>query len=221
MAASQVYAGGDMNWENPLKRVERLKRVKNVPESSTDDRIPPGQFVTEKFPVLHYGSVPVYESLANWDLRVFGLVEEPLRLSWHELLKLPTKTQTVDIHCVTRWSKLDTTWTGVPWREFVKLTRVMPEATHVMAHCEFGFTANIGLDVLDDDDTMLAYLYGGEPLTPDHGYPLRLLVPKKYFWKSAKWLRGIEFMVGDRAGFWERNGYHMEGDPWREERFGW
>jgi DMSO/TMAO reductase YedYZ molybdopterin-dependent catalytic subunit len=210
-----------MNWENPLKRVERLKRVKNVPEPSTDERIPPGQFVTEKFPVLHYGSVPTYASLANWDLRVFGLVEESLRLSWDELMKLPTKTQMVDIHCVTRWSKLDTTWTGVPWRELVKLVRIKPEATHVMAHCEFGFTANIGLDVLDDDDTMLAYLYDEQPLTPEHGYPLRLLVPKKYFWKSAKWLRGIEFMAGDRPGFWERNGYHMEGDPWREERFGW
>jgi len=210
-----------MNWENPLKRVERLKRVKNVPEPSKDERVPPGQFVTEKFPVLHYGSVPVYEGLANWDLRVFGLVEEPLRLNWDELLKLPAKTQTVDIHCVTRWSKLDTTWTGVPWRELVKRVRIKPEATHVMAHCEFGFTANIGLDVLDDDDTLLAYLYDGQPLAPDHGYPLRLLVPKKYFWKSAKWLRGIEFMDSDRAGFWERNGYHMEGDPWREERFGW
>jgi DMSO/TMAO reductase YedYZ molybdopterin-dependent catalytic subunit len=210
-----------MNWENPLKRVERLKRVKNVPEPSKDERVPPGQFVTEKFPVLHYGSVPVYEGLANWDLRVFGLVEEPLRLNWDELLKLPAKTQTVDIHCVTRWSKLDTTWTGVPWRELVKRIRIKPEATHVMAHCEFGFTANIGLDVLDDDDTLLAYLYDGQPLAPDHGYPLRLLVPKKYFWKSAKWLRGIEFMDSDRAGFWERNGYHMEGDPWREERFGW
>jgi DMSO/TMAO reductase YedYZ molybdopterin-dependent catalytic subunit len=210
-----------MNWENPFKRVERLKRVKNVPETITDERVPPGQFVTERFPVLHYGSVPAYDNLANWDLRVFGLVEEPLRLKWDELMKLPTKTQTVDIHCVTRWSKLDTTWTGIPWRELVKLIRVKPEATHVMAHCEFGFTANIGLDVLDDDDTMLAYLYGGQPLEPEHGYPLRMLVPKKYFWKSAKWLRGLEFMAGDRPGFWERNGYHMEGDPWREERFGW
>jgi len=103
----------------------------------------------------------------------------------------------------------------------MKVIKVKPEATHVMAHCEYGFSANIGLDVMDDDDTMLAYEYDGQPLTPDHGYPLRLLVPKKYFWKSAKWLRGIEFIAGDRPGFWERNGYHMEGDPWREERFGW
>jgi DMSO/TMAO reductase YedYZ molybdopterin-dependent catalytic subunit len=152
---------------------------------------------------------------------VFGLVEEPLRLNWDELMKLPQMTQVVDIHCVTRWSKLDTTWTGIPWHEMMKLIEVKPEATHVMAHCEHGFTANVGLEVLDDDDTMLAFAYDGKPLEPDHGYPLRLLVPKKYFWKSAKWLRGIEFMAGDRPGFWERNGYHMEGDPWREERFGW
>ncbi len=210
-----------MRFENPLKRVERLKRVRNLPGPSTDDRVPPGQFLTEKFPVLHYGSVPVYSSLDNWDFRVFGLVEEPLRLTWQELLRLPNQIQTVDIHCVTRWSKLGTSWAGVPWREFIQLVKVKPEATHVMAHCEYGFTTNLDLDVLDDDDTMLAYEYDGQPLTPEHGYPLRLLVPKKYFWKSAKWLRGIEFMAGDKPGFWERNGYHMEGDPWREERFGW
>jgi DMSO/TMAO reductase YedYZ molybdopterin-dependent catalytic subunit len=208
-------------FENPIKRVERLKRVRNVPGPSADDRVPPGQFLTEKFPVLHYGSVPIYANLDNWDFRVFGLVEEPLRFTWEEFTRLPTSAQTVDIHCVTRWSKLDTTWTGVPWRELAKRIKVKPEATHVMAHCEHGFTTNVGLDVLDDDDTMLAYEYEGKPLDPEHGYPLRLLVPKKYFWKSAKWLRGIEFMAGDRPGFWERNGYHMEGDPWREQRFGW
>ena len=210
-----------MRFENPLKRVERLKRVTNVPAPGTDRRVPPGQFITDKFPVLHYGAVPIYSDLKDWDLRIFGLVEEPLRLTWDDLMKLPRQTQTVDIHCVTRWSKLDTTWTGVPWRELMKLIKVKPEATHVMAHCEYGFTTNLSLEVLDDDDTMLAFEYDGKPLTPEHGYPLRLLVPKKYFWKSAKWLRGLEFMSGDRPGFWERNGYHMEGDPWREERFGW
>ena len=210
-----------MRFENPLKRVERLKRVTNIPGPNKDQRVPPGQFTTEKFPVLHYGSVPIYPNLNEWDLRIFGLVEAPLRFTWEDLMMQPRRTQTVDIHCVTRWSKLDTTWTGIPWRDLLKQVQVKPEATHVMAHCEHGFTANIGLDVLDDDDTMLAFEYGGNPLEPDHGYPLRLLVPKKYFWKSAKWLRGIEFMAGDRPGFWERNGYHMEGDPWREERFGW
>ncbi len=210
-----------MRLENPLKRVERLKQVRNLPKSRIGERVPPGQFLTEKFPVLHYGSVPIYSGLADWDFRIFGLVDRPVRLSWDQLMNLPRQTQTVDIHCVTRWSKLDTTWTGVPWREVMNLVKVSPDATHAMAHCEHGFTANIGLEVLDDDDTMLAFEYDGQPLTPEHGYPLRLLVPKKYFWKSAKWLRGIEFMSGDRPGFWERNGYHMEGDPWREERFGW
>ena len=210
-----------MRIENPLKRVERLKRVRNVPGLSEDDRVPPGQFVTQKFPVLHYGSVPIYANLDKWDFRVFGLVEKPLRFNWDELMKLPQKSQTVDIHCVTRWSKLGTTWTGIPWREFVKTVPLKPDATYIMAHCEYGFTANLALHVLDDDDTMLAFLYDGKPLDPDHGYPLRLLVPKRYLWKSAKWLRGIEFMAGDRPGFWERNGYHMEGDFWQEQRFGW
>lgn len=210
-----------MRIENPFRKVERLKRVKNLPGESPNDRTPPGQFLTERFPVLTYGSTVHYDNLNGWDLRIFGLVGEEKRFSWAQVMEMPAKTQTVDIHCVTRWSKLDTTWTGVSWREFLTLLDVDPSATHVMAHCDQGYTTNIGLDVLDDDDTMLAYLYDGKPLEPDHGYPLRLLVPKKYFWKSAKWLRGLEFMQGDRPGFWERHGYHMEGDPWLEERFGW
>jgi DMSO/TMAO reductase YedYZ molybdopterin-dependent catalytic subunit len=208
-----------MRYENPFKRVERLKRVKNVPTESTGERVPPGQFLTERFPVLHYGETPHYPSLDNWNLRVFGLVENPRTFSWADLQALPTNSQVVDIHCVTRWSKLDTAWRGVPWRDFIRLFTLKPEATHVMAHCENNFTTNISLDVLDDDDTMLAYEYEGKPLEPDHGYPLRLLVPKRYFWKSAKWLRAIEFMAGDSPGFWERNGYHMQGEPWTEERF--
>ncbi len=210
-----------MRFENPMKRVERLKRVTNIPKEAQGERVPPGQFLTDRFPVLHYGETPHYTNLDGWSFRVFGLVGTEKSFTWDELMALPTKTQTVDIHCVTRWSKLDTTWTGIPWRDFLKLIEVKPAATHLMAHCEHNFTTNIALDVLDDDDTMLAYLYNGEPLEPDHGYPLRLLVPKKYFWKSAKWIRGVEFMAADSPGFWERNGYHMEGDPWREERFGW
>ena len=210
-----------MQFENPFKRVERLKRVANVPKTPQGERVPPGQFLTERFPVLHYGETPHYPTLEAWDLRVFGLVKQPKTFTWAELTALPLKTQTVDIHCVTRWSKLDTTWTGVPWREFIQHFEILPQATHVMAHCENDFTTNIALDVLDDEDTLLAFQYGGQPLEPDHGYPLRLLVPKKYFWKSAKWLRGLELMAGDRPGFWERAGYHMRGDPWKEERFGW
>ena len=207
-----------MRIENPFRKVERLKRVKNLPPSPREERVPPGQFVTERFPVLTYGPTFNYPSLDGWDLSVFGLAAEK-SFSWEELTALPTRTQTVDIHCVTRWSKLDTTWTGVPWREFLRHIEVDPTATHVMAHCDGDYTTNIGLDVLDDDDTMLAYLYQGEAIEPNHGYPLRLLVPKKYFWKSAKWLRGLEFMRSDRPGFWERYGYHMQGDPWLEERF--
>ena len=207
-----------MRIENPFRKVERLKRVKNLPTNPREERVPPGQFVTERFPVLTYGPTYQYSSLDGWDLSIFGLAQEKL-FSWEELMALPTKTQTIDIHCVTRWSKMDTTWTGVPWREFLRHIEVDPAATHVMAHCDSDYTTNIALDVLDDDDTMLAYLYQGKAIEPDHGYPLRLLVPKKYFWKSAKWLRGLEFMRGDRPGFWERHGYHMKGDPWLEERF--
>lgn len=209
-----------MPVESLLRRGERPRRAQRSPAPGADERVPPGQFVTDKLPVLHYGSVPRYRSLADWDFRVFGLVEAERRFTWQQLMELPARTQSVDVHCVTRWSKLDTVWRGIPWRELMRVIVVKPEVTHVMAHCEHGFTANIALDVLDDDDTMLAFEFDGRPLAPEHGYPLRLLVPKKYFWKSAKWLRGVEFMSGDRPGFWERNGYHMEGDPWREERFG-
>lgn len=210
-----------MPYEDPLKRVERLKRVTRRPET-TAARVPPGQFVTDRFPVLHYGSVPRID-LATWDFRVFGLVEKPLRLDWPTFRSLPETTITCDIHCVTRWSKLDTTWSGVLWRDFLRVLdiRPLPAATHVMFHCEQGYTTNLALEVLDDDDTMFAWSYEGKPLEPEHGGPLRALVPKRYFWKSAKWIRGVEFMSGDRPGFWEMNGYHMEGDPWREERFGW
>ncbi len=210
-----------MWFDNPLKKVERLKKA-NVPVRSPNERVPPGQVLSERFPVLHYGNVPLYKDLSKWDFRIFGLVAEPVRLTWEQLMALPRKTITADIHCVTRWSKLDTTWTGVPWREVLKLVQVKPEATHLMEHGENGFTTNISLEILaEDPDAMLAFEYDGKPLTPEHGYPLRMLVPTKYFWKSAKWLRGLEFMAGDRPGFWEQNGYHMEGDPWREERFGW
>ena len=196
-----------MSVENPLKLVERLKRVTRRPADDFSGRVPPGQFVTERFPVLHYGSVPSVD-LAAWDFRVFGAVETPLQLTWAEMRALPETTLTTDIHCVTRWSKLDTTWSGVLWQDFLRVLEIrpLPQATHIMAHCEQGFTTNLALEVLDDDDTMLAWAYDGEPLTPEHGWPLRLLVPKRYFWKSAKCIRGVEFIVGDQPGFWERNG---------------
>jgi DMSO/TMAO reductase YedYZ molybdopterin-dependent catalytic subunit len=182
------------------------------------DRIPPGQYRTLKFPVLHYGSVPRTD-LTKWNFKVYGEVEIPFSLTWDEFKTLPRKTVDCDIHCVTRWSRLDTTWEGVAIQEVLSRAQVKPSARFVLAHCEQGYTANLPLEVLDDDDVMLADTFGGEPLEPEHGWPLRLLVPKRYFWKSAKWIRGLEFLDHDILGFWERYGYNNSADPWKEERY--
>jgi DMSO/TMAO reductase YedYZ molybdopterin-dependent catalytic subunit len=190
-------------------------------QASMDGRLPPGQSLTLKFPVLHYGPVPTYD-LNTWSLRAFGSVDEERVWSWWDVLKLPMQAVTQDIHCVTRWSKLDTVWEGVPFVEFMKLAGVKPEAKYVIAHCEYGFTANVPVDIMKEEGAMLAIKFDGKPLESDHGFPMRLLVPKKYFWKSAKWLRGLEFAEEDRLGFWEQAGYHNNADPWQEERFsGW
>jgi DMSO/TMAO reductase YedYZ molybdopterin-dependent catalytic subunit len=181
-------------------------------------RVPPGQYLTEKFPVLTVGPNPAYD-LERWSLRVFGDVDSPVELAWEELMRLPQREVTVDIHCVTRWSKLDTDFSGVPIQHILELAQVRPTAAYVVAHAEQGYTANMPLEVLDDDDVLLADQFDGKPLEPDHGYPLRLFVPKKYFWKSAKWVRGLEFLSHDRLGFWERYGYNNSADPWKEERF--
>ncbi len=181
-------------------------------------RIPPGQYRTTKFPVLHYGSVPKTE-LATWDFKVWGEVGSPLTLTWAQFKTLPRKTVHTDIHCVTRWSKLETTWEGVPIQEILRLADVRPSATHVLAHSEQGYTANLPLSVLDDDDVLLADTFDGKELEVEHGWPLRLLVPKRYFWKSAKWIRGLEFLDHDILGFWERYGYNNDADPWKEERY--
>ncbi|HEY5276804.1 MAG TPA: molybdopterin-dependent oxidoreductase, partial [Coriobacteriia bacterium] len=143
----------------------------------------------------------------------------PLTFTWDQFQALPRTAVTADIHCVTRWSKLDTTWEGVPIRTILEMAQVRPEATHVLVHSEQGYTTNMPLEVLDDADVLLADRYEGQPLEPEHGYPLRLVVPKRYFWKSAKWVRGLEFLDHDIRGFWERYGYNNDGDPWKEERF--
>jgi DMSO/TMAO reductase YedYZ molybdopterin-dependent catalytic subunit len=174
--------------------------------------------VTEKFPVLHYGSVPRID-LARWDLRVYGEVDNPFTVTWADYLRFPRKTVHTDIHCVTRWSKLDTDFEGVAIQHILGLAQLRPAARFVVAHCEQGYTANLPLAVLDDDDVLLADSFDGKPLEPEHGGPLRLFVPKRYFWKSAKWIRGLEFLDHDQLGFWERYGYHNDADPWREERF--
>jgi DMSO/TMAO reductase YedYZ molybdopterin-dependent catalytic subunit len=181
-------------------------------------RLPPGQYLTEKWPVLHAGTVPQTD-LATWDFKVFGEVEEPVTLSCGGLQALPQTEITVDIHCVTRWSRFDTGFRGVHWRELAKLVRPKPSARYVLAHAEQGFTANVPLEALEADDALIAWEADGEPLEPEHGWPLRLVVPSRYFWKSAKWLRGLELVPTDQPGFWERYGYHNDADYWKEQRY--
>jgi DMSO/TMAO reductase YedYZ molybdopterin-dependent catalytic subunit len=203
------------------------KNRKELAERGIDPaRLPPGQYFTDRFPVLHAGSVPDYGGdLSDWTFRLFGLVGVERTLSWDELMALPSADVTVDIHCVTKWSKFDTVWTGIPFDSVLELVDVDPTVTHVMCHSEHGFTANIPLDDCRGTDdrgqprALLAHHFGGVPLEPDHGYPLRFFVPHLYFWKSAKWLRGLELMAGDSPGFWEQNGYHLYGDPFREQRY--
>jgi DMSO/TMAO reductase YedYZ molybdopterin-dependent catalytic subunit len=198
----------------------RSRAMRKVEEAGYDpDRLPPGQYLTEKWPVLHAGTVPKTD-LATWDFRVFGQVESPVTLSWDKFTALPTREITIDIHCVTRWSRFDTTFKGVHWSELAKLVTPKPSARYVVAHAEQDFTANVPLAALEDEEALLAYEADGEPLTPEHGWPLRLVIPKRYFWKSAKWLRGIELLDHDEPGFWERLGYHNEADYWKEERYG-
>jgi DMSO/TMAO reductase YedYZ molybdopterin-dependent catalytic subunit len=182
-------------------------------------RLPPGQYLTDKWPVLHAGSVPSTD-LHTWTLRIWGEVEEPVTLTWEEFDALPKTEHVQDIHCVTRWSRFDVTFAGVPWSALAELVAPKPTAQFAIAHAEQGYTANSPLSALEDPLALLATHADGEPLTPEHGGPLRLVVPGKYFWKSAKWLRGIELLSADQPGFWERYGYHNDADPWEEERYG-
>jgi DMSO/TMAO reductase YedYZ molybdopterin-dependent catalytic subunit len=183
------------------------------------ERLPPGQVTTRKWPVLHYGTVPKVD-LATWRLTVRGAVERPLSLAWEELEALPRGRTHCDIHCVTRWSRYDNAFEGIPVQAVMERAGVKPEARFVLVHAEQGFTTNLPLADFDRPANLIALSHDGEPLTPEHGGPVRLLIPHLYFWKSAKWLRGFEFIDEDYPGFWEQNGYHMRGDPWREERYG-
>jgi DMSO/TMAO reductase YedYZ molybdopterin-dependent catalytic subunit len=211
-----------------LERVFRRKALED--QSRRQGRLPPGQSLTQKFPVLHYGPVPVFNP-STWDFRIWGEIEEDKKWTWEELNQLPHTRLTLDIHCVTRWSKLDTTWEGISVRQLVQLGWVKPKssARYVLQHAEYGFTVNLPLDVVLAENFLLATHYDGQPLTPEHGAPLRGVVgyipgredlKTPYFWKGAKWLRGLEFMANDRRGFWEQAGYHNEADVWNEERFG-
>jgi DMSO/TMAO reductase YedYZ molybdopterin-dependent catalytic subunit len=182
------------------------------------DRLPPGQKLTGGWPVLHYGGIPDID-LKTWKFSVVGMVEEEAHFSWEEFLSLPQETLRSDIHCVTHWSKFDNDWTGVTFKELMQRVTPRQGANHVMVHSYGGYTTNVPLDELLEDGVLFAHQHNGEPLTREHGWPLRLVVPKLYFWKSAKWVRGLVFMDAEKAGFWEMYGYHIHGDPWREERY--
>jgi DMSO/TMAO reductase YedYZ molybdopterin-dependent catalytic subunit len=182
-------------------------------------RLPPGQIRTQKWPVLHYGVVPTVD-LATWRFRVNGAVDHPFELTWDELRALPRQETACDIHCVTRWSRYDNLFEGVSVHSLLQRAGVRPQAHFALIHAEQGYTTNLSLDDLDRPANLLAFSYNGEPLPPEHGGPVRLLVPHLYFWKSAKWVRGFELLEEDLPGFWEQNGYHMRGDPWRQERYG-
>jgi DMSO/TMAO reductase YedYZ molybdopterin-dependent catalytic subunit len=206
-----------------------FKRREDETRFIQEGRLPPGQSVTNKFPVLHYGPVPGFNP-ATWTFRVWGEVEEEARWTWDEFNKLPRTKVLMDLHCVTRWSKFDTVWEGVSVKTLIDqgMVKPKPTAAFVMQHAEYGFTVNTSMDVIQQDNFLLATHFNGEPLSPDHGYPLRGVVghiagrdelKDPYLWKGAKWLRGLEFMTRDRPGFWEQAGYHMEADVWKEERF--
>ena len=194
-----------------------LRRQKMTDEERA--RIPPGQHRVTDFPVLHVGGVPYANPPTDWDFRVFGCVENPLRWDFGELRALPKAHVTCDIHCVTSWSKLGTQWEGVALSWLLDQVRPLPDATHVLAHADPDYTTNMPLDDLRRDGVLLAYRFDGQELEPEHGRPLRLLVPHLYFWKSAKWLRGLEFLDADQMGFWERYGDSNTADPWKEERY--
>jgi DMSO/TMAO reductase YedYZ molybdopterin-dependent catalytic subunit len=207
-----------------------FKRKDDEERIRKEGRLPPGQSLTQKFPVLHYGPVPRFNP-ATWDFRVWGEVEEEVRWTWDEFNRLPRSRVVMDIHCVTRWSKFDTEWEGVSVKTLIDqgLIRLKPTASYILQHAEYGFTVNLPLNVVLQDNFLLATHYNGEPISPDHGYPLRGVVgfipgrpdlKTPYFWKGAKWLRGLQFMAQDRPGFWEQAGYHNEADIWLEQRFG-
>jgi len=210
-----------------------LKRILNRREAEKDlraqGRLPPGQSLTQKFPVLHYGPTPSTD-LSVWDFRIFGEVEENRVWNWEEFNKLPRTRAVLDIHCVTRWSKFDTVWEGVSLTELVNHGFVVPKpgAKFVVQHCEQGYTTNLPLQAMMQENVLLATHYDSKPLPLEHGWPLRVVVgsfadrsesANGYFWKGGKWLRGLEFLTTDEPGFWERNGYHNDADPWKEERF--
>jgi DMSO/TMAO reductase YedYZ molybdopterin-dependent catalytic subunit len=199
-------------FTNTTKRKLLEKKMKE------EARLPPGQVATLKWPVLHSAGVPSFDP-ATWEFRTWGLVKIPLTLNWQEFMALPRKQETADFHCVTRWSRFDNCWDGVPFQAVADQTQPKPQARFVLVHAADGYTTNVALEGLLGGDVLLAIGHDGRPLTAEHGGPVRLVVPKLYGWKSAKWVRGLEFIAAGRPGFWEQNGYHMVGDPFKEQRF--
>ena len=181
-------------------------------------RVPPGQTLTDKFPVLSYGPTPRFNA-EKWDFRVVGLIAEPRYFNYQQFRALPQTKMVADFHCVTTWSRLDNVWEGVAVKDLMAMVKLAPAVSHVIIHCDGGYTTNLPLEAFVDDDVILAHRHDGRDLEPDHGWPLRLVVPKLYAWKSAKWVRGIEFADQDRRGFWEVRGYHNDADPWKEQRY--
>ena len=197
--------------------MKRPDQIKAAPELDPAGRVPPGQFLSKKFPVLTYGTTPKIH-IEEWKLRVSGLVAREIELDWSEFSKLQQESIVADFHCVTQWSSLDQSWEGVPFARVVSLAEPLSEAQFIMAHCYGGYSANLPLE-LAMEEGLFAHKHNGQPLGESHGWPLRLIVPSRYGWKSAKWVRGIEFLADDKPGFWEQRGYNNNGDPWKEERF--
>jgi DMSO/TMAO reductase YedYZ molybdopterin-dependent catalytic subunit len=211
-----------MKWTRDSgKEPPKSPAVKRVEEDARKHgtRLPPGQVLTEKWPVLQFSTVPLL-NLDTWTFKIWGLVEESAVFTWEEFNALPQSTLRNDIHCVTHWSKFDNTWEGILSRDVLTRVSIRPEARYVMVHGHDGYTTNVPIEILTGPESIFAFRHDGQELTPEHGWPCRLVPPPEhYLWKGAKWVSGLEFMAGDKAGFWERNGYHMNANPWREERF--
>jgi DMSO/TMAO reductase YedYZ molybdopterin-dependent catalytic subunit len=199
-------------FENTSERKQKERQMREA------HRLPPGQSLTLKWPVLHEGPVPEFDP-ETWNFSIGGLVQKQVKLTYAEFMSLPKTQIQADFHCVTRWSKFDNLWDGVAFSEVLKCAEVKPEAQYVMVHAEYGYTANVPLRDLMEPHVLFAHKHNGENLTPEHGWPFRLIVPHLYAWKSVKWVRGLDFMESNQPGFWERNGYHIYGDPWPEQRY--
>ncbi len=203
-----------------FRRIGAAFGRRGIPEGMRE-RVPAGQYVTPKMPEMTFAGTPRIDA-ASWRLSVYGEVERPLELTWDEYLALASDAVEADFHCVTQWTRLNVGWEGAQAMRVLRLARPNPGAQFAMVHCYDGYTTNVDVALLGADDTLFAHRMDGAPLAAQHGGPVRLVAASRYGWKSAKWVSGVEFMTGDRPGFWEQNGYHMRGDPWREERFaGW